>query len=143
MHNSSTGSSNGQQSSFIHDLTAYTTDHRARYWRGSFAEFLEEILPPNPRRFTRTSHQYVYDMLRWYAKDRNPGNDDPSACKQLFLNELFGIDSALDRVVEYFKAASAGSDVGRRRLPVGKLITRRPSSSPASNSGPTGLSTWS
>lgn len=117
MHNSSTGSSNGQQSSFIHDLTAYTTDHRARYWRGTFAEFLEEVLPTNPRRFTRTSHQYVHDMLRWYAKDRSGGNEDHQPTyKQLFLNELFGIDAALDRVVEYFKAASAGSDVGRRLL---------------------------
>ena len=34
----------------------------------------------------------------------------------LFAGELFGIDSALERVIDYFKAAAAGSDVGRRLL---------------------------
>ena len=36
--------------------------------------------------------------------------------RQLFTGELFGIDTALDRVIDYFKAAAAGSDVGRRLL---------------------------
>ncbi len=34
----------------------------------------------------------------------------------LFAGELFGIDAALERVIDYFKAAAAGSDVGRRLL---------------------------
>ena len=34
----------------------------------------------------------------------------------MFAGELFGIDAALDRVIDYFKAAAAGSDVGRRLL---------------------------
>jgi len=41
--------------------------------------------------------------------------DTPSP-KALFAGELFGIDSALERVIDYFKAAAAGSDVGRRLL---------------------------
>ena len=36
-------------------------------------------------------------------------------CK-LFEDELFGIDDAIARVVDYFKAAAAGSEVGRRLL---------------------------
>jgi len=36
-------------------------------------------------------------------------------CK-LFADELFGIDDALARVADYFKAAAAGSEVGRRLL---------------------------
>ena len=34
----------------------------------------------------------------------------------MFKRELFGIDEPLSRVVDYFKAAAAGSDVGRRLL---------------------------
>src|SRR5207302_1542358 len=35
---------------------------------------------------------------------------------QLFEDELFGIDDTIARIVDYFKAASAGSEVGRRLL---------------------------
>ena len=36
--------------------------------------------------------------------------------RELFKRELFGSDEPLSRVVDYFKAAAAGSDVGRRLL---------------------------
>src|ERR671919_1857578 len=36
--------------------------------------------------------------------------------ERLFEDELFGIDDTLERVVDYFKAAAAGSEVGRRLL---------------------------
>ena len=59
-------------------------------------------------------------MLRWYEKrQRKPGNVDDggrNTARELFRRELFGIDESLDRVIEYFKAASAGSDVSRRLL---------------------------
>src|SRR5258706_13867649 len=35
---------------------------------------------------------------------------------QLFEDELYGIEDTLDRLVDYFKASSAGSEVGRRLL---------------------------
>src|SRR5688572_10971965 len=38
------------------------------------------------------------------------------AKEQLFADELFGIDETIERVQDYFKAASAGSEVGRRLL---------------------------
>jgi serine protein kinase len=107
------------KSSFLDDLTAFATEHRAQHWRGTFAEFLEQVFPQDPARHTRSSHQYVYDMLCWYrdAKNGNRGPDEvPATEKQLFAGELFGIDPALDRVIDYFKAAAAGSDVGRRLL---------------------------
>jgi len=39
-----------------------------------------------------------------------------SESRELFKRELFGVDEPLRRVVDYFKAAAAGSDVGRRLL---------------------------
>lgn len=101
-------------SRFIDSLTTYTQQHRAQHWEGSFAEFLEEILPNAPRQYTRTSHEYVWDMLRWYSREE--GAEGENGNVELFSHELYGIDPALTRVVEYFKAASAGSDVGRRLL---------------------------
>src|SRR5258706_7549078 len=35
---------------------------------------------------------------------------------QLFEDELYGIDDTIERLVDYFKAAAAGSEVGRRLL---------------------------
>lgn len=106
------------QAHFIDELNAFASQHKAQRWRGTFAEFLEQILPNNPASYTRSSHQYIYDMLSWYktqdSKDAAAG--DQLAATSLFTNELFGIDTALDRVIDYFKAAAAGSDVGRRLL---------------------------
>src|SRR5262245_14107338 len=105
---------------FIDDLTAYATQHQAQHWRGTFAEFLHDILPHEPARLTRSSHQYIYDMLCAYRDAPRPRDDaapdselTPTA---LFAGELVGIGSALQRVIDYFKAAAAGSDVGRRLL---------------------------
>lgn len=110
-------SSNSSPKKFLDDLSAFATEHKAQHWRGTFAEFLENVFPESPPRFARTSHQYLFDMLCWY-KDANNASGDPglSSATDLFTGELFGIDSALERVIDYFKAAAAGSDVGRRLL---------------------------
>lgn len=102
-------------SQFIDALTAFTKEHRAKHWEGSFAEFLEQVLQQEPCRYARTSHEYIWDMLHWYGSRDHEGEASENA-NELFVHELFGIDEALNRVVEYFKAASAGSDVGRRLL---------------------------
>ena len=109
-----------QRAKFRDSLTAFTKEHRAKHWQGTFAEYLEPILPGIAHLQTRSSHHYMWDMLRWYEKSqRKPetvnegGGNTP---RELFRRELFGIDEALDRVIEYFKAASAGSDVSRRLL---------------------------
>ena len=98
--------------SFVQSLVAFTKDHRASYWSGPLSEFLETILPNDPQGTCRTSHQYVWDMIRWQGGE---GDDGKFRCK-LFDNELFGIDDAIARVADYFKAAAAGSEVGRRLL---------------------------
>jgi hypothetical protein len=84
-------------------------------WEGTFGDFLTNVVPGNPAAFARTSHQYIWDMLRWYGRD-GEGQDEATKAKALFKRELFGVDEPLARVVDYFKAAAAGSDVGRRLL---------------------------
>ncbi len=107
-------SGNGTKSRFIESLGSYAQTHKARHWKGTFAEFLEDILPQNPDRVCRNSHQYVWDMLRW--KTAQSPDERSEAAIGLFSSELFGVDDALQRVTDYFKAASAGSEVGRRLL---------------------------
>ncbi|TAL01048.1 MAG: serine protein kinase, partial [Porticoccaceae bacterium] len=99
---------------FIESLSTFTREHQAKQWRGTFAEFVRDIVGPQSRLVTRSSHQYVWDMLRWMQRREQKESDDNHF--RLFSHELFGIDKPLQRVVDYFKAASAGSEVGRRLL---------------------------
>ncbi len=101
-----------RRENFLKSLVAYTKDHKASHWSGPLSEFLEKILPANPTVVARTSHQYIWDMIRWQGIEDESG---AFRCK-LFDDELFGIDEAIGRVVDYFKAAAAGSEVGRRLL---------------------------
>ena len=64
----------------------------------------------------RSSHEYIWDMLRWHGRAAPPEATENQRARELFKRELFGIDEPLSRVVDYFKAAAAGSDVGRRLL---------------------------
>ena len=101
-----------QHEQYREQLQAFSRQHRAGHWSGSFSQFMEQVLPAAPCQFVRSSHQYIWDMLCWSGQQ---GEDGRLRCK-LFADELFGIDDALARVGDYFKAAAAGSEVGRRLL---------------------------
>jgi len=102
--------------SFVDSLSAFSRQHRAQHWEGTFNDFLTRVLPTNPASLSRSSHQYIWDMLRWYGRESDGGKDETARALELFKRELFGVDQPLSRVVDYFKAAAAGSDVGRRLL---------------------------
>ncbi|HZF18002.1 MAG TPA: hypothetical protein VE046_18900 [Steroidobacteraceae bacterium] len=115
MQPTTAGSDPHRQSSFVDSLSAFSRQHRAQHWEGNFGDFLTRILPPAATSLARSSHQYIWDMLRWYGRT-SEGKDEASRATELFRRELFGVDEPLARVVDYFKAAAAGSDVGRRLL---------------------------
>jgi serine protein kinase len=100
---------------FVESLSAFGKQHKAKHWEGTFADYLQQVLPDNANALARTSHQYIWDMLRWYGKSA-AASEDTQKSRELFQRELFGIDEPLARVIDYFKAAAAGSDVGRRLL---------------------------
>jgi len=102
----------GGHDAFLSGLESFTRQHRAGHWAGSFADFLAVILPAGAQRIARSSHQYIWDMMRATCLDDAEG---ARRCG-LFADDLFGIDEALERVVDYFRAAAAGSEVGRRLL---------------------------
>jgi serine protein kinase len=101
---------------FIESLSSFSRLHRAQRWEGTFGEFLSQIVPADPAAIARTSHEYIWDMLRWHGRNAAPDTAESAAAQELFKRELFGIDEPLSRVADYFKAAAAGSDVGRRLL---------------------------
>src|SRR3954471_12161426 len=103
---------NERKASLLRSLTDFTKEHRAAHWAGTFGSFLEQLFPNDPRGLARTSHQYIWDMMRAEGFDDSQGR---FRC-QLFEDELYGINDTIERVVDYFKAASAGSEVGRRLL---------------------------
>jgi serine protein kinase len=99
---------------FLDSLLRFSKEHRAQRWEGTLSDFLKDILPKSPASYIRTSHEYIWDMLLWHGR-AGEGTDTEKA-RELFKRELFGVDEPLGRVVDYFKAAAAGSDVGRRLL---------------------------
>src|SRR5699024_10007429 len=104
-----------KQSAFVASLTGLTRAQKAQEWEGSFNDYLTYIVSTHPELATRTSHQYIWDMMRWHGWD-TPEQDDHVTRYHLFSDDLFGVDEALERVANYFKAASEGSEVGRRLL---------------------------
>jgi serine protein kinase len=106
---------NGSNSpDFLDSLNKFSKEHRAQRWEGTLGDFLTNVLPQRPASYVRSSHEYIWDMLLWHGRGAE-GNDTQKA-RELFKRELFGVDEPLGRVVDYFKAAAAGSDVGRRLL---------------------------
>src|SRR5258708_13229699 len=108
--------SHGTTADFIDPLSSFSKLPRGQRWEGTFGEFLGNILPGHAVALARTSHEYIWDMLRWHGRAAQPDASENVRARELFKRELFGIDEPLSRVVDYFKAAAAGSDVGRRLL---------------------------
>lgn len=104
-----------KRSRFVDSLAGYAQEHRATRWEGTLAEFLRDVFPNDPARLARTSHQYIWDMIRWCGTEISDEGADVTRFK-LFADDLFGIDEPLERFTNYFKAASEGSEVGRRLL---------------------------
>ncbi len=100
---------------FIDSLAEYAQRTRAQRWEGTLGDFLRDIFPQDPARLARTSHQYLWDMIRWHGTDTSSEGEGVTAY-HLFADELYGIDEPLERFANYFKAASEGSEVGRRLL---------------------------
>src|SRR5574341_1650399 len=102
----------GRHEDVLRSLADFSKQHRAARWAGTFASFLESVFPADARGISRGSHQYIWDMMRAEGFE----NADGRLRCQLFEDELYGINETIERVVDYFKAAAAGSEVGRRLL---------------------------
>lgn len=97
--------------SILEKIDAHLQEHRIEHWEGTFREYLPMLIE-NPS-LAQRSHARIYNMIKSAGVEVDDTGREHYA---FFENELFGINAALAQVVEYFKAASMGSDVGRRIL---------------------------
>ena len=100
---------------FVDSLSEYSKLHRAKRWEGTLAEFLTSILPANAAG-AGAQQPRIHLGHAAAGTDATARAAISAKARELFKRELFGVDEPLARVVDYFKAAAAGSDVGRRLL---------------------------
>ena len=92
-------------------LEEATRDREALDWEGTFEEYLNMVIAdPHLYRFSQAR---IYDMVHWAGT--TPGPDGVPEYK-LFSGELFGLQRALDRMVQYFHAAANGLEIRKRIL---------------------------
>ncbi|WP_416829158.1 PrkA family serine protein kinase [Ectobacillus polymachus] len=80
-------------------------------WEGTFAEYLE-IVKERPQ-VAQTAHSRIYNMI----KDAGIAEMDSKKQYQFFSNQLYGLEDALERLVEeYFHPSAKRLDVRKRIL---------------------------
>src|ERR671924_38770 len=92
-------------------IDVHLQNHRMNTWTGTFRDYLGMVMKQPA--LAQRAHARLYNMIK------RPGmqvDDEGKEHYAFFEQDLFGIDEPLARVVEYFKAAAMGSDVGRRVL---------------------------
>ncbi|MBD1373058.1 PrkA family serine protein kinase [Hazenella sp. IB182357] len=93
-------------------ISEYHDHERELRWEGTFADYLD-IVKKNPQ-VAQTAHSRVYNMIAQAGIE----TDAEGNKKYLFFNEeLFGLDRAIERLVEeYFHSAARRLDVRKRVL---------------------------
>lgn len=80
-------------------------------WRGTFREYLE-LVKENPH-IAQTAHSRIYNMI----KDAGVIEQDRKKMYKFFSDEIFGLEDALEKLVEeYFHSAAKRLDVKKRIL---------------------------
>lgn len=92
-------------------IEAHLRNHKTRAWEGTFHDYLSLVLQQPA--LAQRAHTRLYAMIHSAGVRIDDVGREQYA---FFENDLFGIDEPIAKVVEYFKAASLGSDVGRRIL---------------------------
>ena len=97
--------------SILDRIETHLQTHRVKPWEGTFRDYLALVLQQPA--LAQRAHTRLYTMIREAGVRVD---DDTKEHYAFFEHDLFGIDAPLTKVVEYFKAAALGSDVGRRIL---------------------------
>ena len=84
-------------------------DGPSRPWEGTFQEYLGIVA--QERRLARHAHARIDEMIAWHG---GAAGSEGVPRYELFSGSIFGLDHALDRLVQYFRAASTSQEVRRR-----------------------------
>lgn len=92
-------------------ISSYRAENDRLAWSGTFKDYIELLrLDPSP---AKTAHSRVYDMIKSH------GVEDINGRKRykFFEQEIFGLDRAVEKLVEeYFHSAARRLDVRKRIL---------------------------
>ncbi|WP_053959001.1 PrkA family serine protein kinase [Sulfobacillus thermosulfidooxidans] len=92
-------------------LREYQQREQQLSWHGTFREYFERVIQ-DPR-LCRLSHARIYDMV---AEQGIEWDDTGQKHYRFFTRELFGLQEALDQLVEYFQSAAQRLEVRKRIL---------------------------
>src|SRR5919109_2955564 len=98
-------------SDIFEKIDVHLQNHRMGTWTGNFRDYLSMVIQQPS--LAQRAHARLYNMIKHVGMQVD---DEGKEHYAFFEQDLFGIDEPLARVVEYFKAAAMGSDVGRRIL---------------------------
>src|SRR5437867_9014039 len=98
-------------SAIFEKIDMHLQNHRMGTWTGTFRDYLGMVIKQPS--LAQRAHARLYTMIK---RTGVRVDDEGKEHYAFFEHDLFGIDAPLARVVEYFKAAAMGSDVGRRVL---------------------------
>src|SRR5215218_1449501 len=92
-------------------LEALRAEDQRLAWTGTFADYFD-LVRENPR-LGRLAHARVFDMIAAAGiETKENGEHDYT----FFEGEIFGIEPALDQLVEYFQSAAQRLEVRKRIL---------------------------
>lgn len=92
-------------------ISDYRSEGERLAWTGTFAEYLEKVR--EQPHLAMTAHARVYEMIKSAGIESSDGDNR----YKFFESELFGLDRALEKLVEeYFHSAARRLDVRKRIL---------------------------
>jgi serine protein kinase len=95
----------------IKKLEEFRAQEQALAWTGTFADYFE-IVKQNPKA-AQLSHSRVYDMIVSAGAEEGKGG---TPHYNFFDGEIFGLDRALQQIVEYFSSGAQRLEVRKRIL---------------------------
>jgi serine protein kinase len=95
----------------IKKLEEFRTQEQALSWAGTFADYFE-VVKANPK-VAQLSHSRVYDMIISSGVEEGKGG---LPHYNFFDDEIFGLDKALQQIVEYFSSGAQRLEVRKRIL---------------------------
>ena len=101
-----------KQKSLIDILDSHILDSGGDSWSGTLRDYIK-IVSDSPD-LHMGAHKRVLRMIESHGVEKD--DEDNITSYNFFKDDLFGIDDAIQNVVEYLRAAATGSEVGRRIL---------------------------
>jgi predicted Ser/Thr protein kinase len=96
----------------VGDLKKYVETHKETNEELPFEQYLAKVRT-SPG-IACNAHKRIYDMIRSYGVVVDTETNEERY--KFFESQLFGVETSTRQVMEYFKGAALGSDVGRRFL---------------------------